>query len=55
VTPETLRLSVGIEDIADIVEDLDQALSAAVPSGGAPDEIANVSQASLCNSAIIPQ
>jgi O-acetylhomoserine (thiol)-lyase len=29
VTPEMVRLSVGIEDIADILEDLDQALNAA--------------------------
>ena len=31
VRAETIRLSVGIEHIEDIVEDLDQALSAAVP------------------------
>ena len=30
VTPETMRLSVGIEHIDDIVEDLDQALEATV-------------------------
>lgn len=29
VTPEAIRLSVGIEDIDDILEDLDQALAAA--------------------------
>ena len=29
VRPETIRLSVGIEHISDIVEDLDQALAAA--------------------------
>jgi O-acetylhomoserine (thiol)-lyase len=28
VTPEYVRLSVGIEDIEDIIEDLDQALAA---------------------------
>ncbi len=31
VTPELVRLSVGIEDIQDILDDLDQALEAAVP------------------------
>jgi O-acetylhomoserine (thiol)-lyase len=31
ITPETMRLSVGIEHIDDIIADLDQALSAAVP------------------------
>jgi O-acetylhomoserine (thiol)-lyase len=30
VTPETLRISVGIEHVADIIDDLDQALTAAV-------------------------
>ena len=30
VTPETLRISVGIEHVADIIDDLDQALAAAV-------------------------
>jgi len=34
VTPELVRLSVGIEDLADILEDLDQALNAAVPAKG---------------------
>jgi O-acetylhomoserine (thiol)-lyase len=29
ITPETIRLSVGVEDIHDILEDLDQALEAA--------------------------
>jgi O-acetylhomoserine (thiol)-lyase len=32
VTPELVRLSVGIEDITDILEDLGQALEAAVPN-----------------------
>jgi len=32
VTPELVRLSVGVEDIRDIIEDLDQALEVAVPS-----------------------
>ncbi len=32
VTPELIRLSVGIEDIRDILDDLDQALAAAVPA-----------------------
>ena len=31
VRAETIRLSVGIEHVDDIVEDLDQALRAAVP------------------------
>jgi O-acetylhomoserine (thiol)-lyase len=31
VRAETIRLSVGIEHVDDIVEDLEQALSAAVP------------------------
>jgi O-acetylhomoserine (thiol)-lyase len=30
VTPEMIRLSVGIEHIDDILEDLDQALNSAV-------------------------
>ena len=34
VTPEMVRLSVGIEDIADILEDLDQALNAATGTKG---------------------
>jgi O-acetylhomoserine (thiol)-lyase len=29
VLPETIRLSIGIEHIADIIEDIDQALAAA--------------------------
>jgi O-acetylhomoserine (thiol)-lyase len=33
ITPETLRLSVGIEDVRDIFDDLDQALAAAVAPG----------------------
>ena len=32
VTPEFVRLSVGIEDVRDILADLDQALEVAVPS-----------------------
>jgi O-acetylhomoserine (thiol)-lyase len=35
VRPETIRLSVGIEHIEDILEDLDQALSGAAPGFGA--------------------
>ena len=31
VLPETIRLSIGIEHIADIIEDLDQALEIACP------------------------
>ena len=31
VTPETIRLSVGIEHRDDIIADLDQALAAAIP------------------------
>jgi len=31
VTPETLRISVGIEHVGDIIEDVDRALAAAVP------------------------
>lgn len=34
VTPELVRLSVGIEDLNDILEDLDQALNAATASKG---------------------
>jgi O-acetylhomoserine (thiol)-lyase len=33
VTPEMIRLSVGIEDIRDILADIDQALKQSVPSG----------------------
>jgi O-acetylhomoserine (thiol)-lyase len=29
VRPETIRLSVGIEHVSDIIEDIDQALAAA--------------------------
>ena len=29
VLPETIRLSIGIEHIADLIEDIDQALAAA--------------------------
>lgn len=36
VTPEMIRLSIGIEHIDDILADLDQALAAAVPAGQAP-------------------
>jgi O-acetylhomoserine (thiol)-lyase len=32
VLPETIRLSIGIEHIADIIEDIDQALAKACPS-----------------------
>jgi O-acetylhomoserine (thiol)-lyase len=32
VRPETIRLSIGIEHIDDIIADLDQALAAAVPA-----------------------
>jgi O-acetylhomoserine (thiol)-lyase len=35
VTPETIRISVGIEHIDDILEDLDQALDAALPNEAA--------------------
>jgi len=35
VTPEFIRLSVGLEDLADILADLDQALRLAVDCGGA--------------------
>jgi O-acetylhomoserine (thiol)-lyase len=31
VTPEMIRLSVGIEDVRDLIEDIDQALAVAVP------------------------
>jgi O-acetylhomoserine (thiol)-lyase len=31
VTPDLIRLSIGIEDLPDLVRDLDQALQAAVP------------------------
>jgi O-acetylhomoserine (thiol)-lyase len=31
ISPETIRLSVGIEHVQDIIEDLDQALRAAAP------------------------
>jgi len=34
VLPETIRLSVGIEHIADIIEDIDQALAQACPQHG---------------------
>src|ERR1700751_4318614 len=33
VLPETIRLSVGIEHVADIIEDIDQALAKACPMG----------------------
>jgi O-acetylhomoserine (thiol)-lyase len=36
VRPETIRLSVGIEHIDDILADLDQALAAAVTAPSAP-------------------
>jgi O-acetylhomoserine (thiol)-lyase len=34
VLPETIRLSVGIEHVADIIEDIDQALAKACPNHG---------------------
>jgi O-acetylhomoserine (thiol)-lyase len=34
VLPETIRLSIGIEHISDIIEDLDQALAAACAGEG---------------------
>lgn len=34
ILPGTLRLSVGIEDVADLIEDLDQALGLTAPSDG---------------------
>jgi O-acetylhomoserine (thiol)-lyase len=34
VLPETIRLSIGIEHVADIIEDLDQALAKACPRQG---------------------
>jgi O-acetylhomoserine (thiol)-lyase len=37
VTPDLVRLSVGIEDVRDIIADLDQALKASAPSGGATE------------------
>ncbi len=36
VRPETIRLSIGIEHIDDIIADLDQALNAALPAAGTP-------------------
>lgn len=36
ITPDMIRLSIGIEHIADILDDLDQALDAAWPLGKAP-------------------
>jgi O-acetylhomoserine (thiol)-lyase len=30
VVPETLRLSIGLEDVADLIADLDQAFAAAI-------------------------
>ncbi|MBE3559698.1 MAG: O-acetylhomoserine aminocarboxypropyltransferase/cysteine synthase, partial [Ktedonobacteraceae bacterium] len=36
VTPDFIRLSVGLETIEDLIEDLDQALKAAVSEAGAP-------------------
>ncbi|HWG32551.1 MAG TPA: O-acetylhomoserine aminocarboxypropyltransferase/cysteine synthase family protein [Gemmatimonadaceae bacterium] len=41
VTPEMIRLSIGIEHIDDIVDDLDQALAAAVPSAAARTKAPN--------------
>ena len=34
VLPETIRLSIGIEHVADIIEDIDQALAKACPNQG---------------------
>ncbi len=39
-TPELIRLSVGIEDVADIIADLDQALAKAVQPGSASGKLA---------------
>jgi len=36
VTPEMIRLSIGIEHVDDLIEDLDQALDVACRPGGAP-------------------
>jgi hypothetical protein len=36
VTPETIRLSIGIEHIDDILADLDQALAAAAANSAPP-------------------
>jgi O-acetylhomoserine (thiol)-lyase len=35
VTPEVIRVSIGIEHVSDIVADLDQALAAAHPHAAA--------------------
>jgi O-acetylhomoserine (thiol)-lyase len=35
ITPDMIRLSIGIEHIADIIDDLDQALEAAWPFANA--------------------
>lgn len=42
VSPEMIRLSIGIEHPDDIIEDLDQALDAAVPKVGAARAISSV-------------
>ena len=39
-TPELIRLSVGIEDVADIIADLDQALAKAMQPGSASGKLA---------------
>jgi O-acetylhomoserine (thiol)-lyase len=41
ITPETIRLSVGIEHIDDILADIDQALAAAQNIGAQPARVAN--------------
>ena len=44
VTPELVRLSIGLEDVRDIIEDIDRALAEAVPGdpskNGAPELVA---------------
>jgi hypothetical protein len=42
VTPELIRLSVGIEDARDIIADLDQALKAAVGEGSSRTAVRGV-------------
>jgi len=43
-TPELIRLSVGIEDIADIIADLDQALTAATKPGSQTGKLAGATK-----------
>jgi len=43
-TPELIRLSVGIEDIADIIADLDQALTAATKPGSPSGKMAGAAK-----------